>query len=359
MIKQCDWCEKEMKKQNFKRHQETCIYKVTVGLSKSNVERLKSQHPVIQVPEDNTKLEIDNVELKQFLEELYKKTMVLHKKIIIEDERNPIEKINALIISDSTKINYLREWKMYDRWIKKNKLPIGKESAQAYLANAKVRASTKRQKYLNLQLLLQHIIDPSIKLEKVRWRISFTPKYALSTSELHQYLNEQKRINSEDYLIQRLLIVYGLRINTCASLKIKHLEYKYHQNNIEKRIQLPDSKVKTQRVESIEDDLVRLLDTHIFNTIKDNDNGEEYIFFQKGKNLSEKKRAYLLSKRINMRINESKILHKVPGYKYTSHMFRKTKAYNMYQTGVERLKEKVRRSIGQSRGSSAVESYIN
>lgn len=358
-MKQCSWCEHAMKKQNFKRHQKTCILKVEIGLSKSEIEKLKGENKQ-EEEKDNVKIEIDNVEMRTFLEDIYKKSVSLHKKIIIESKRNPFEKIDRMNVGESTKKNYLREWKLYTRWLKLRKQPIGKDSAESYLSTLKCRASTKRQKYLSLQLLLQHIVDPSIKLEKIRWRISFIPKYALTTKELHDYLKEQKKLDSEDYLVQKLMAIYGLRVNTCASLKLKHLEFRYREpDDLDKRIHLPDSKVKTVRVEPIDSALMKLLDDHIKKTIKDTDNEEEYIFLRDDVDLREDKRAYMLALRINRRIRKSKALKKFHGYKYSSHMFRKTKAYNMYQSGVSALKEIVRKSIGQASGSNAVEPYIN
>jgi len=105
--------------------------------------------------------------------------------------------------------------------------------------------------------------------------------------------------------------------------------------------------------------LTRLFDRHIEKTIKDEDDGEAFVFAQEARDLNERARAWILSKRITKRINDSGVLKKYPGYTYSSHMFRKTKAYTMYQSGVSALKELVRKSIGQSSGSGAVESYIN
>ncbi len=79
-MKICGWCEKLMKKQNFKRHQTSCIYKVTIGITKTEIERIKTNQPMKQVDKDVTKIEIDNVELKIFLEEIYKKSNTLHQK---------------------------------------------------------------------------------------------------------------------------------------------------------------------------------------------------------------------------------------------------------------------------------------
>ena len=85
---------------------------------------------------------------------------------------------------------------------------------------------------------------------------------------------------------------------------------------------------------------------------------EDYIFYQGGANKGWRRRSQDIGNRINKRIRESKVLRKRANYKYSSHMFRKTKAYNMFHKGVEELKDKVRASIGQSQGSTALNSYI-
>ena len=45
-------------------------------------------------------------------------------------------------------------------------------------------------------------------------------------------------------------------------------------------------------------------------------------------------------------------------YQYSSHMFRKTRVYSEYQEGVEKLKDELRKKIGQAKGSTALNSYI-
>lgn len=106
-----------------------------------------------------------------------------------------------------------------------NDKQISKETANAYVREANCTASTRKKKYLTLQLLLKTLVDPNIALDKVRARISYMPKYVLKNTEISRYLAEQQSVNYEDYIIQRLRITYGLRINTIASLRLKHLEF--------------------------------------------------------------------------------------------------------------------------------------
>jgi len=185
-------------------------------------------------------------------------------------------------------------------------------------------------------------------------RISYTPKFPLSDNELKNYLEEQKKVNHEDYIIQRLLSTYGLRVNTIALLKLKNLEFLKADEGEDRLIHLPDSKVKNHRVEPIDEDLEELLTQFVDDNLDD----EDYIFYRKGNNIDWRRRAQDIGNRINKRIKESKAIKKRANYKYSSHMFRKTKAYNMFHKGVEELKDKVRASIGQSQGSTALNSYI-
>jgi integrase len=185
-------------------------------------------------------------------------------------------------------------------------------------------------------------------------RISYIPKYALTNQEISKYLKEQKIEDTEDYLIQRLMLTYGLRVNTIALLKVKHLEFIDRGQDEEPTIYLPDSKTKKHRVEPIEEELVKLLEEWV----KDKD-GEDFVFYEEGSDKNERRRAQDICIRINKRIKKSKVIKKKGSYKYTSHMFRKTRAYNMFQSRMKELKEEVRASIGQSSGSMAIEHYIN
>ena len=69
-------------------------------------------------------------------------------------------------------------------------------------------------------------------------------------------------------------------------------------------------------------------------------------------------RSHRLCVKINSRISESNVLPKSSNYKFSSHMFRKTKAYNLYHEKNEQLKEEARSAIGQSSGSQAIQFYI-
>ena len=157
------------------------------------------------------------------------------------------------------------------------------------------RASTQRKKQYMLQNILQYLIDKSVKLDKFSMRISYIPKFPLSNEELKKYLEEQKNLNKEDWLIQLLLSTYGLRINTITLMKLQNLEFLKAEEDEENLIHLPDSKVKNHRIEPIEEELEDLLKEWVGNDLKDDD----YIFYWEGKHLNWRRRAQDLCIRIN------------------------------------------------------------
>ena len=352
MSKVCEWCESSVSIHNYKRHSTSyCVFKNEIGLKKSEILLLKEKRP----RERNEAEDITILELKNFLTDSYNKAMSLYLRVVVDYARDPIEKIKEMRVSTSTKENYLIQWGLFIKWLNKNKKVISVDSANTYIASVKGRPSTQRSKHNMLQTLLQHLIDRNIKLSRFNMRISYRPKRALSDAELRKYLEEQMGVDPEDYLIQKLLITYGLRINTIALMKMEDLEFLEAEEEEEHFIHLPDSKTKIRRLEPISEELQDLIKEHI----DDDCDREDFVFYTEGKDKDLRRRAQYLGTRINNRIRDSTALKKKGNYQYTSHMFRKTKAYNMFNTAVNELKDKVRSSIGQSQGSNAIEHYIN
>jgi len=326
-----------------------------IGMKKSEVESLKKK-----TPRDNDVNELSLMQLKNYLSENYHKTMNLYKNIVEEHRKDPVTRINEMKISDQTKQNYQVEWRLYTKWLKENEMTISEDSANSYITaivnNSKktVKASTQRQKKMMLQILLQHIVDRNIKLDKFNMKISYGKKAALTDEQLKKYFDEQIEINMQDYLIQRLLYTYGLRIHSTALLKKKHLEFLDH-NNTEHKIFLPDKKVGNDRLEKVDPELEQLLREFLPDTLDEN----EFIFYRNYYKKDPRRRAAFFGNQINKRLKNTKALVKNSNYKYTSHLFRKTKAYNLYHKKNQELKDEVRTAIGQSLGSTAVEFYIN
>ena len=175
MSKQCEWCEKLMAHQNHKRHLKTCVFKNIVGLSKSELEVLKKKRP-----REDKNQEISFLELKMYLTDCYQKSIALYRKIIQENGRDPIERINEMRVSDQTKRNYIQEWRLYNKWLKSNGKTVSAETANTYISSLKCRPSTQRNKHHVLQNTLQHLVDRNIKLDRFNMRISYIPKFPLS-----------------------------------------------------------------------------------------------------------------------------------------------------------------------------------
>jgi len=348
----CEWCEKHQYSSNIKRHHERCFYKNELQMRKSEFLYLKSKLNLDIKSERRDELAM--LELKSFLTDLYNKVSNLYRRVITEDGRDPIEKIQELNVGPTTKKYYLREWKLFEKWLTSKNKSVTKESANTYISSLECKDSTQKRKHLTLQVLIQHLIDPTIKLNKFRKRVDYKPKKAFSYEELKDYLIEQKSIDNEDFLIQSLMATYGLRINTIAQLKKSHLEFisaKREEGNV---IHLPDSKNKHVRSERIDLDLANRLKDFVKHKSSD-----DYVFYQEGRNLDLIRRSRNLSVRITRRLKSSKVFENNGNYKISSHVFRKSRVYQEYQEGVNKLKEKARQDIGQLSGSQAIESYIS
>lgn len=352
-MKICEYCGKSMSRTHIKRHQETCVFKVELNETKENVLKALSNHlKVVEEPARTDVFDLAQIELKNFLKDIYNRSKNLHKKVIEEDLRDPLDRIKDLHVAESTKAGYLVEYKLLRKWLTKNKMSLCCDSVNNYLASLKkCRTSTLKKKQMILQNLLRTILDPQLKLNPIRMKISYSSKYSMSDEEVVKYLQEQKS-DHEMYLIQKLLITYGLRINTAAGLKLKHLHFLDDENIIF----LPDTKTASQRSELMENEFAEEFRHFIRGR---NLMDEDYIFLPEEKNQTVGRRANILCVLINNRISESRVIKKNPNFKYSSHMFRKTKANSIYQEGLRKLKEKSRLAIGQAKNSSAIEHYIN
>jgi integrase len=332
------------------RHVKKCAYKRDFNTSKTEILKALANQPI--EPDRNEVVDISLIEMKNFLSDIFNRSRVLHRKIIENDMLDPIDKIKQMHVNDSTKQGYLIEFGLFRKWLKKNKKVLDVDSANQYLGQIKCLPSTLKKKQMILQNLLKVVVDPNIKLNPVRLKISFKPKYALSNEEILKYLEEQRE-DLELHLVQLLMIEYGLRISTPAVLRLEHLLFLDGESNL---IILPDPKVKSHRQEEIRDELAQ----EFFKYLDGKDlKKHDYVFCRLGRNLSDARRAQMLGKIVNECIQKSKVIKKNPCYKYSSHMFRKTKANNLFQEGLKELKERSRKAIGQKSNSSAIEHYID
>jgi len=365
-MKKCQYCDHEMLRQNYKKHVSTCPIRKNFGLTKTEILSCISQVKN-NFPHQEDQMESENKDLKTkltFNELLCEKAYKFLRDISIESSalvmekegvnlEDPMQRIEEMILSEGTREEYKMEWKLYSKYCDQNKLnPLSDQSSNKYLQNLKVSLSTILKKRGNLQSILSHLVGRKVKLLRIGKKVKPKLKYALSIEEIDAYLKEQIEIDEQDYLIQRLLLEYGCRVNTAGLLKLRHLEFLDEGNE---NIILPDSKTGP-RVEKITPDLRDLLTDYVEQVPLEED---DYIFTAQGDCKTERKRCHAICVRINKRIKESKALRKSKNYQYSSHMFRKTKAFSAFQDAVKEAKNRARRAIGQANDSTAIESYIN
>jgi integrase len=264
---------------------------------------------------------------------------------------DPLGKIEEMMISSDTINEYKSEWKAFHQWCNNNICdPYEASSANLFLTSLKTvyKVSTIKKKRTRLQSILQFLNDKPIFLRRIGMRSSISRKYPLSETELKDYLEEQEKIDEEDHLIQLMLVAFGCRIHSIACLKIKHLEFL----NGGSTMFLPDTKTGTREVE-VDSNLKKRIEN--FLKSKELSGPECYVFSVN--TLVPRRRAVLICMRINKRIKDSTVLKKSDNYVYSSHMFRKTKAYTLYRKLMEQAKQTVRNSIGHAESSSAINYY--
>lgn len=339
-MKICCFCEKSMAHSNYSKHINRCYIKKHFGVPKSEILSL------IQGKNNcDDELLLRMSKLKKFTEKYFHEARELVAEL---KEVDPETKLNEMSVGPSTLAAYKSEWKMYSAWCKREKSdPLIASSANSYVASLHKRTTTLKKKRSILQVILQFLTDSPVVLRKIRRRISIVPKYSLSPSEVTEYLNEQAKINEETYLIQLLLITYGCRIHSVACLTMGDLDF------FRKKIFFPDSKTGTREV-TMTDKVFQQL--KIF-TRKFNRSSENPFLFS-SKSSDRMKRSQEICKKVNLLIKQSSVLKFNKNYKFSSHMFRKTVAFTLYQRLVVEAKKEVRKSIGQAEESSAVEYYI-
>ena len=167
-MKECEWCGKEMARSNYQRHLGACIFYKDLQIKRSDLEYLKKHRP----REQSDIEQLTMMELLNFLTENYNKSLSLYQRVIVEKSRDPVEKIKEMNVCDSTRANYLTEWKQYTKYLKKNNKAVSVDSANSYIASLSKRASTVKNKHIMLQVLLRHLVDQNLKLNKFRQRVS-------------------------------------------------------------------------------------------------------------------------------------------------------------------------------------------
>lgn len=356
-MKVCCYCERKMKTQNFKKHLERCIIRKLLNRPIDEIRKILDECKESQADSNeelrkvNNTLVAQNDKLLEFIRAITQKASIIISSSSKTDDH--YQKIQEMHLHPDTIKEYQSDWRYYTRWCDENNAGYFEvSSAKSYLGQLKTEVSTIKKKRSRLQSILNHLSPGfSVHLPRINRRIRRIPKYALSNNEIKAYLEEQKNINNEDYIIQMLLIVYAGRINMCSGLKLKHLEFLKGGNTI----YLPDRKTGVREAE-ITSALRTLLKKHVDE--RGLKNSEDFIFHA-GQSPDLRNRAAVLSLRINKRLKKTKLIPKSDNYKVSSHMFRKTKAFQEYTKYVEMGKEAARKVIGQQSGSTSINFYID
>jgi integrase len=357
-MKTCVYCESTMFPSNYNRHLTSCQIKLHFNLPKQEIIRLIEENKS-NLSENNSQQlksqlynsEHKNQQFTHFIKSIHREIAEILTKTVSESKNNPYSTIDNMILSDLTKKEYKNDWKLYSKFCEGKRLnAFLASSANEYLASLDNKVSTIIKKRSNLQSILSNLSETSIKLRRIRKKAQYRPKYALSQQEIEQYLKEQRKILYSDWLIQKILIEFGCRINTIGSLKLKHLEFLNGGNNII----LPDSKTG-QREEIISDNLKDELSNYVY---QQNLQDEDDYIFKVPFVTTEPDRTHKITIRINKKIKLSKVLKKTSNYTFSSHMFRKTKAFQAYSKAMQKAKEIARKEIGQKDNSNAIDHYI-
>jgi len=343
---------------NFKRHQEACFVKNHFGVPYEDIlDLIRGSQPSVAY-EETEKLKKSLTDFEFRSRRLSEFAKLVHQEVssVLEELKSlaldsPLDKIAEMVVSDGTRREYTSDWKAYQRFCVASDLnSFAVSSANKYISQLKNKLSTILKKRSSLQAILSYFLNSTIRLRPIRKKPQYKQKYPLSEAEIKKYLLEQRKVNKQDYLIQKLLLEFGCRVNTAGYLRVHHLQFLDGVSNL---IILPDSKTGS-RTETISTELKEELRKHL----KENKIKKDTDFVFSGRGESERQRTASICMRINKRIKDSKVLVKSKNFVFSSHMFRKTRAFNVFSEALKKAKEEARRAIGHEPGSSSISHYI-
>lgn len=363
MAKNFQYCENYFT--NYYKHIPKCDFKKKFNRPLSEIYSLvrsssESLNQFTKLKEENVRLnkKIESLVIlnKQYLSILNNIKCSINSIPIAEIEAVSLESatnlINDLPSSEYTISQHLMEWDLYREWWENNQLhPLDKKTINMYFKNiySKYKYSTLVKKRSKMQAILREINkNPLFSLPKIPKKYDKRLKYAMNDEEIQSYLDEQKRFGNTNYLIQRILIETGCRINSVVRLRVSDLEFLYQERcNI---VNMPDRKTGNYK-KKIEDELKNLLDSFTSNRCDD-----DYVFYW---NLEEENKRYkVIRNKVNKRIRKSEIFNKNKNYAYTVHMFRTTLATRRYNLSIKKAKDEARVELGHKENSKAIDNYI-
>jgi integrase len=193
------------------------------------------------------------------------------------------------------------------------------------------------------------MIDSNARLMKVGV-YHIKKKYPMKNDELSAYMAEQKTWRtSEDYFIQFLMALYGLRVNAVSGLRIKHLDF---QNKL---ITFPDTKCRMRLPEKPMQGSVEAM---LMQQIGAGPYDKERFVFKTTWTDDIYKRAHDLGTLVTSFIRQSQVFQfQTEKYVYSSHCFRKTLAYEDHLKTEKESLEKISLILDHV-GKTAVTSYV-
>src|SRR5579871_6127254 len=106
-MKKCEYCNKQMLRQNFKKHTQRCLYVNSLGIKKDIVmnliQKYKQGKSVEEIEKEEEFKDIKLEEFNMFLKDAYRKTHFLYSKYFLSEPKDPLEKISEMHLSESTK----------------------------------------------------------------------------------------------------------------------------------------------------------------------------------------------------------------------------------------------------------------
>ena len=356
----CDYCGTKSKKKNLARHKSTCIYVNELKRKKSEIVILLEQNP--QMDNFNSdrivKLEIETQEMRLVFQNVYESMKKLSLKYSNDEEQTPEEKIKSLNISENTKDNYLRQWRLFRVWKDKNHKPVSLVSMNLYISSLSCKTTTKFTKRGILQNICRHILNEKGDLNPMRQRLNYTVKYSMTRDDIDKYLSEQKNIDEQMYIIQSMCVWLSIRVGAVAGFLKKHFDFYNLQNN--SSIAVKDNKGNNVLYKELSPEFKEEL-TDYLNSREDYDDlsSDDYVFYLEGKNSTLKRRSRDLSAKINTLIKNSKVFDKSPNFQYSSHMLRKALPNLLFTEKIEEVKKEARALLGHKRGTSSIKHYID
>jgi hypothetical protein len=161
---ECAWCGKLMFETNKRRHAEKCVWKNEVKIKKSEFEKMRNEGLFQDVCEQKKlKDDLQNENLKNFILENYEQFTNLYKSIMdFPEVSDPESIIKNILVCDSTKEQYLLEWRLFKNYMNENRKPLSLDSANSYIGSLECKPSTIKKKIAVIQTILRTLINPTI-----------------------------------------------------------------------------------------------------------------------------------------------------------------------------------------------------